>query len=58
MARFRRWWRLMTTDTRKLSEEDTMDKAVLIMATSIGFTLFIVLWGVFFLLPIAIAKLM
>lgn len=48
----------MTTDSRELSDDDKLDKAVLIMGTSMGFTLFIVLWGVFFLLPIAIAKLM
>lgn len=58
MHRLRKWWRLMTTDSRELSDDDKLDKAVLIMGTSMGFTLFIVLWGVFFLLPIAIAKLM
>ena len=51
MEKIRRWWRLMTTDTRKLSEEDTLDKAVLIMGTSIGFTLFWFAWGIFILLP-------
>ena len=41
----------MTTDSRELSDDEKLDKAVLIMGTSIGFTLFWFAWGIFILLP-------
>lgn len=51
MKKLKRWWRLMTTDSRELSDDEKLDKAVLIMGTSIGFTLFWFAWGIFILLP-------